>query len=216
MICISSEPRSAFQRSHLPLPSRPSFRPKSPFSSKQFHLLSRSFSADDLFIYYNRFNKYHRPFVKLAHLLSFSPYTTPEKWAYHLPSPSTPNSPGKIAFSLILIFVRYPIYRMKNEVIITYELRPKIFAEILIFRGGKRVIYRTINGIRLMITTPPFYSWKLDWRFRVDIQWEQAARKDRFIKVSKAHKAQYVVSYSPFLPLHIDFFEVFGALKIVP
>lgn len=39
---------------------------------------------------------------------------------------------------------------------------------------------------------------KIDWKFRVDIQWEQAARKDRFIKVSKAHKAQYVVSYKSF------------------
>ena len=46
------------------------------------------------------FNKYHRPFVKLAHLLSFSPYITPEKWAYHLLLSSTPNSPGKIAFFL--------------------------------------------------------------------------------------------------------------------
>ena len=63
------------------------------------------------------FNKYHRPFVKLAHLLSFSPYITPEKWAYHLLLSSTQNSPGKIVFP---IFDRYPIYRMKNEVIRTH------------------------------------------------------------------------------------------------
>ena len=44
------------------------------------------------------FNKYHRPFVKLAHFLSFSPYITPEKWAYHPQLPSTPSYPGKIAF----------------------------------------------------------------------------------------------------------------------
>ena len=73
------------------------------------------------------FNNHPHLFVKLVHLLSFSPYTAPEKWAYHLPFSSTPNSPGKIVFP---IFVRYPTYRMKNEVIITYELRPKIFAEI--------------------------------------------------------------------------------------
>ena len=45
-----------------------------------------------------RFNNHPHPFVKLVHLISFSPYTTPEKWAYHLPSPSTPNYPGKITF----------------------------------------------------------------------------------------------------------------------
>ena len=47
------------------------------------------------------FNNHPHLFVKLVHLLSLSPYTTPEKWAYHLPSPSTPNSPRKITFSLI-------------------------------------------------------------------------------------------------------------------
>ena len=46
------------------------------------------------------FNNHPHLFVKLVHLLPFSPYTAPEKWAYHLPFSSTPNSPGKIAFFL--------------------------------------------------------------------------------------------------------------------
>ena len=44
------------------------------------------------------FNNHVHWFIKLVHLLSFSPYTIPEKWAYHLPSSSTPNYPGKITF----------------------------------------------------------------------------------------------------------------------
>ena len=44
------------------------------------------------------FNNHPNQFVKLVHLLSFSPYITPEKWAYHPLLPSTPNSPGKITF----------------------------------------------------------------------------------------------------------------------
>ena len=42
-----------------------------------------------------------------------------------------PKLSRKDSFSApLLIFVRYPTYRMKNEVITTYELRSKIFAEI--------------------------------------------------------------------------------------
>lgn len=44
------------------------------------------------------FNNYLHRFVKLVHLSSLPPYITPEKWTYHLPSSSTPNSPRKITF----------------------------------------------------------------------------------------------------------------------
>ena len=44
------------------------------------------------------FNNHPHLFVKLVHLLSFSPYTAPEKWAYHPPFSSTPNFPRKIGF----------------------------------------------------------------------------------------------------------------------
>ena len=46
------------------------------------------------------FNNHPNQFVKLVHLISLPPKSSPEKWAYHLPSSSTPNSPRKIAFSL--------------------------------------------------------------------------------------------------------------------
>ena len=144
------------------------------------------------------FNNHPHLFVKLVHLLSFSPYTTPEKWAYHLPSPSTPNSPGKIAFFLSahflpLSYIPHEKWGYQNPLASTQN-----FPRNIGFREGKRAIYRTINGIGWMITTPPIYSWKCDWKFRVDIQWKKAARKDRFIKVSKAHEQQYVVSFTSF------------------
>lgn len=44
------------------------------------------------------FNKHPHPFVKPVHHSPIPPKTTPEKWAYHLPLSSTPNSPGKITF----------------------------------------------------------------------------------------------------------------------
>lgn len=68
---------------------------------------------------------------------------------------------------------------------------------------------------------------KIDWKFRVDIQWKKAARKDRFIKVLKAHKPQYVVSFNSFHPQYIDFTDfqsnknspikgTFTALEVYP
>ena len=46
---------------------------------------------------------------------------------------------------------------------------PKFPQKYRFLEGGKRVIYRTINRKSQMITTPPFYSWKCDWKFRLDI-----------------------------------------------
>ena len=50
------------------------------------------------------FNNNPHLFVGLVHISSLPPKTTPEKWAYHPLLPSTPNSPRKIAFSLISLF----------------------------------------------------------------------------------------------------------------
>ena len=117
------------------------------------------------------FNNHPHLFVKLVHLLSFSPYAAPEKWAYHLPFSSTPNSPGKIAFSLIPHF--RPLSYILHEKWGYHHLQTSTQSfpgNIGFLRGGKRVIYRTINGMKWMITTPPFYPSKLDWKFRVDIR----------------------------------------------
>ena len=98
MMCISSEPRSAFQRSHRPYSLDHPFALKSHFHQNNFiYCRGRSLLMICSFIPII-FNNHPHLFVKLVHLLSFSPYTIPEKWAYHLPFSSTPNSPGKITF----------------------------------------------------------------------------------------------------------------------
>ena len=98
-MCISSYPYSVPLRTHHPLPSRLPMPAQIPSNHQNNSIYCRGRSLLMICSFIPIiFNNHPHLFVKLVHLLSFSPYITPEKWAYHLPSPSTPNSPGKIAF----------------------------------------------------------------------------------------------------------------------
>lgn len=118
------------------------------------------------------FNNHPYLFVKLVYFLFIPPYMAPEKWAYHPPSPSAPSSPRKIAFQPFphfrpLSYIPHEKWGYHRRWTSTQNFPGKIG----FWRGG-RVFYRTIIVIGWMITIPPFYSWKLNWRFRIDIpQW---------------------------------------------
>lgn len=99
MMCISSTPSFKPYRSHLPLPSRPSFRPKLPFSSKQFHLLSRSFSADDLFIYYNHLQWISPSICQTCTPFTHSSQNHPRKMSLSSSTPIYPKLTQKNSFS---------------------------------------------------------------------------------------------------------------------
>lgn len=96
---ISSTPSLKPYRSHRPLPSRLSISDLIPVFIKTIsfivevvlRLMICSFVA-------TIFNNRPRLFVKSVHLSLISLNTSPEKWTYYLPSPSTPSSPGKIDF----------------------------------------------------------------------------------------------------------------------
>ena len=154
---------------HRFLPFRPAFRQNSRFLSKQFHLLSKSSSVDDLFIHFKYIQEISLLICKTCSFSIFTALCHPGRISLSFSTPIYPkfslkdNTFSYRSFSSVILYTS-----RKTRLSAPMSFAPQFFRKIG-FWGRDRMIYRTVIGIGWRITTPPFCSWKLNWKFRGDI-----------------------------------------------